>query len=43
MRDLIFSSPQTYAKVKRITVRSEKQDAASDDLLWLTKYQQYPG
>jgi hypothetical protein len=41
--NLIFSSPQTYNKIKRITVRSEGQDAASDDLLWLNKHPQYPG
>jgi hypothetical protein len=43
MRELIFSTVQTYAKVKRITVRSEGQDAASEDLLWLNKHPQYPG
>jgi hypothetical protein len=43
MSDLIFSTVQTYAKVKRITVRREGQDAASEDLLWLTKHPQYPG
>ena len=43
MRNLIFSKPQTYSKVRRITVRSEGQAVASDDLLWLHKYPQYPG
>ena len=43
MRELIFSTVQTYNKIKRITVRSEGQDAATDDLLWLCKHPAFVG